>query len=160
MGIKFLQGFLLLAAVVKALPASTTLTADSSSVTTIFNPFVGSEGAIDFNGTKVDFSSAASTEAKGQISKTTNWAGAIVRKPPSGTFTHATGTFVVPKVSRPANEKKEYGMASWVGIGDHDIIQTGITSTISADGSHHNTGWCEYFPARKSCSTLNHTHNC
>ena len=79
---------------------------------------------------------------------TSNWAGGQIAQPPSGTFTTVSGQFTIPKAKVPAGKpgNKEYSAAFWVGIGSSDILQTGIDSTILANGQHQVTAWYEWFP--------------
>lgn len=82
---------------------------------------------------------SASSEAA-ESSLTPNWAGAVLVEP-TATYTSATGTFVVPTVTLPANSTSgtTYTGAIWVGIdGDTcgtSILQAGIEIWIDDNGA-------------------------
>lgn len=97
-----------------------------------------------------------------------NWAGAVLVEP-SSTYTSATGTFVVPTVSLPANSTSgtTYTGAIWIGIDGETcgttILQAGIeiwiddTETTTYGGmstprlyrlykTNQSSAWAEWWP--------------
>jgi hypothetical protein len=92
-------------------------------------------GAQDGNRTNVDYSS--------------NWSGAVLTAPPSGTtFTAVSAQFTVPT---PKAVGGQAGASSaWVGI-DGDtyqdaILQTGVDFNVDADGTTSFDAWYEWLP--------------
>ncbi|MCJ1327924.1 hypothetical protein MMC10_004599 [Thelotrema lepadinum] len=81
---------------------------------------------------------------------TSNWAGAAILNPPSGsgTFSSVTAQFTIPSFSRPsgANDSQQYGAFYWVGIGTASVLQTGIGARIPPSGEHQLFAWYEWFP--------------
>ena len=94
--------------------------------------------------------SAADLADEADIWYSSNWAGAAILQPPSGsgTFSTVTGQFTIPQFSRPsgANASQEYGAFYWVGIGTSSILQTGVWARIPPSGEHQLLAWYEWFP--------------
>jgi hypothetical protein len=75
--------------------------------------------------------------------QSTNWSGVAVT---GGTYTRATGSWVVPKVTITSGNRYA---ADWVGIGGYstgDLIQSG-TSEESLGGHANYYAWTEILPA-------------
>ncbi|VDC03438.1 unnamed protein product [Peniophora sp. CBMAI 1063] len=96
------------------------------------------------------FQLASSDVADSSLSP--NWAGAVLVEP-TATYTSATGTFVVPAVSLPANSTSgtTYTGSIWVGIDGWQtcgtsILQAGIEIWIDDSGTTTYEGWAEWWP--------------
>ncbi|KAK8193194.1 peptidase A4 family-domain-containing protein [Phyllosticta capitalensis] len=90
---------------------------------------------------------------KTEVEYSSNWAGAVIEEPPSGTFTAVSGKFTVPTPSVPSGSSGsgEYASASaWVGIdGDtygNAILQTGVDFYATSSGSYSFDCWYEWYP--------------
>jgi hypothetical protein len=84
----------------------------------------------------------ASTPVAG-LEKSSNWSGIAVT---GGTYTRATGSWVVPKVKITGGNRYA---ADWVGIGGYntgDLIQAG-TAEESVSGHANYYAWTEILPA-------------
>jgi hypothetical protein len=77
-----------------------------------------------------------------------NWGGAAIV---ATGVTQVTGTFVVPKPTKPSggSSSTEYCGAAWVGIdgyNDDDLIQTGVLWCVQGSSFLYEA-WTEYLPA-------------
>jgi Peptidase A4 family len=82
-----------------------------------------------------------------------NWAGASIR----GSWTSATGTWVVPTVTKPREAQGQEGgwnSASWVGIdgayGSNDVLQAGVQQRVDGSGNASYVAWFEWFAPSKA----------
>jgi hypothetical protein len=84
-----------------------------------------------------------------QVDYSSNWSGAVLTAPPSGTtFTSVSAQFTVPS-PKPVNGQSGSSSA-WVGI-DGDtyqdaILQTGLDFSVDSDGSVSYDAWYEWYP--------------
>ncbi|KAM6490320.1 Peptidase A4 family domain containing protein [Amanita muscaria] len=91
-------------------------------------------------GTNIGLKAVTNTS---NVAYSSNWAGAVWKSYPPGTFSKVTGTFTVPIPSAPN------GAASvWVGIDGSackPVLQTGITVSYK-NGAISYDSWYEWFP--------------
>jgi hypothetical protein len=85
------------------------------------------------------------------VEYSSNWAGAVLESPPSGTtFKTAKGTFTVPDVAKGTGSASYWAASAWVGIdGDtyqNAILQAGVDFEITSSGSKSFDAWYEYYP--------------
>ncbi|KAK8166678.1 peptidase A4 family-domain-containing protein [Phyllosticta citrichinensis] len=89
---------------------------------------------------------------KTEVEYSSNWAGAVIEEPPSGTFTAVSGKFTVPTPGVPSGSSGagEYAASAWVGIdGDtygNAILQTGVDFYATSSGSYSFDAWYEWYP--------------
>ncbi|KAH8690098.1 putative aspergillopepsin-2 precursor [Talaromyces proteolyticus] len=80
-----------------------------------------------------------------------NWAGAVLTAPPSGTtFTSVTAQFTVPTPKLPSGATADSSASAWVGI-DGDtysaaILQTGVDFNVDTSGTVSYDAWYEWYP--------------
>ncbi|KAH8697245.1 putative aspergillopepsin-2 precursor [Talaromyces proteolyticus] len=130
----------LLGATVLAAPKGHGLAARAAGRSRLSHPRIPAsseaiEGVESPNKTNVDYSS--------------NWSGAVLTAPPSGTtFTSVSAEFTVP-TPKPVNGQAGSSSA-WVGIdGDtysNAILQTGIDFSVTASGEASFDAWYEWYP--------------
>ena len=97
---------------------------------------------------------SGSPEANGsfQVDYSSNWAGAVLTSPPSGTtFNEVSASFVVPEPNPPNGASSgSYAASAWVGIdGDtygNAILQSGCDFTADTSGGKSYDCWYEWFP--------------
>jgi hypothetical protein len=92
--------------------------------------------------------------------RSTNWSGAVVKRPASEQLVTVTGQWVVPSVSPPASawngrgyNDGRYVCAVWVGLdgwyGTEDVLQAGTTSELTVTGGKVTSTtyypWIEWF---------------
>ncbi|KAF2145689.1 uncharacterized protein K452DRAFT_284051 [Aplosporella prunicola CBS 121167] len=88
---------------------------------------------------------------KTHVQYSSNWAGAVIEEPPTGTFTAVVGTFTVPAPNPPTggSSRTTYAASAWVGIdGDtygEAILQTGIDFEAQGDEVAFSA-WYEWYP--------------
>ncbi|KAH8691830.1 putative aspergillopepsin-2 precursor [Talaromyces proteolyticus] len=99
-------------------------------------------------GREAPINNEVSDKSNGDYSS--NWSGAVLNAPPSGTtFTSVSAEFSVPTPGVADNEAGS--SAAWVGIDGNTyqnaILQTGIDLSVNADGSASFDAWYEWYPA-------------
>ena len=83
--------------------------------------------------------------------QTFNWSGGILQGP-SGSFTSAVGTWVIPTVgapSEPLGYDGRWDFSSWVGIDGwqttNDVLQAGIQQTVDVHGRASYVAWYQWY---------------
>ncbi len=85
------------------------------------------------------------------VEYSSNWAGAVLTAPPSGTtFNAVSGQFTVPTPKLPSSSASgTYAASVWVGIdGDtyqNSILQAGIDVTITKSGSKSTISYDSWY---------------
>ncbi|KAK7549482.1 peptidase A4 family-domain-containing protein [Phyllosticta citricarpa] len=105
------------------------------------------------NGKTVEIAGVNSTvnaPTKTEVEYSSNWAGAVIEEPPSGTFTAVSGKFTVPTPGVPSGSIGAGDASAWVGIdGDtygNAILQTGVDFYATSSGSYSFDAWYEWYP--------------
>jgi hypothetical protein len=92
---------------------------------------------------------AGTTNGTAHVAYSSNWSGAVLESPPSGTtFTSAHGRFTVPTPKHVGSGSATQSSSAWVGI-DGDtygaaILQSGIDFTVSSSGAVSYDAWYEW----------------
>ena len=90
-----------------------------------------------------------STNGTAHVEYSSNWSGAVLESPPSGTtFTSAIGRFTVPSPKHVGSSSSSESSSAWVGI-DGDtygaaILQAGVDFTVSSSGAVSYDTWYEW----------------